>query len=170
VKRPPAWLLVMALLGACRPAAPGVTSPPRADEGWHEIGVFAGPSAEAALLGMLTVDFDRTVGTSGRTKCLSYGEGMPVGEPDLAFVRSRSPNVHNLDRCTWRDGALVVDAQTGAPAAIMHARQRTRVGADSAVVDGGWQIGNLGGQGRDYRVTRRREGWLIEHGSSMTVS
>ncbi len=69
---------------------------------------------------------------------------------------------------TARPYALLAEFEN--PAAIMHARQRTRVGADSAVVDGGWQIGNLGGQGRDYRVTRRREGWLIEHGSSMTVS
>lgn len=93
-----------------------------------------------------------------------------MSEADLAFVRSISVMATQADRCRWsKDGTHAVERATNESAFIVEAKHKVTVGRVS-VFEGGWVTGNLGAQGREYRVRPQGHRWLIEQTSMSWIS
>lgn len=143
-------------------------APARSKGDWAFVEVSQGPTAAAALLGSLLRDLGKG-NFANATKCVAVRDGA-LSEAEMAFLRTKSRAVERADRCAMADHGGVRDTVTKETAIIVHVRRTKALGADGGEFDGGQTYGNLGGEGRNYRVTRSAGGWRIEQGFIMWIS
>jgi hypothetical protein len=107
----------------------------------------------------------------------SYRKTEQFGRRTICLTQAEEDLVANLDRrfgdiepessCGWKDGAVILKA-SGENALLVHAK----VDCDSGECtgEGGATYGNVGGEGHEYRMRRRGDGWTLRKTGMSWVS
>jgi hypothetical protein len=146
---------------------PPVAAPP--GERWTTFATIAAPSATSALLEHVLRPDNAGTFAAAR-KCLRAHPPLALTDADLAHLRQVSPRVSGEGACRMGDDGMVRERGTGAQGVYYHVRLLGRSATGSGTFDAGRIYGNLGGDGRTYRVNRTARGWAIAQNQAGWIS